>query len=580
MSKISMYVMAHKPFAAPVSGIYVPLQVGSALHEDLGFIRDDTGDNISVKNPNYSELTGIYWAWKNDHDSDIVGICHYRRFFAGEDGTAVNAGFVEKILGSSDIVATPAKLPKTIYEDYCEAHNAADMDETRKAIEKLCPDYLEVYDEVMEGHLLYFANMMITRKNIFDDYCKWLFGILFEVEKNLDISGYDDYNKRVFGFISERLLCVWIKKKGLKVFNAHVVVAGDKIESKELIEAGIACINSGDYRGLTEKFDERRQKYAELFQDSSDTYGYLNFLYDIAQNAAKGGDRKSVIAFVAERYIRKNYYLEYMKCMFDILEALKPGCIILGEEHALYGTDLGCLKDAAPLAMPAQDLYYDLRSFDRALDISEPGQLKRCILVADDAILYEKTEKMAAGAGVKDLVFDVMFPEEGKDNSAKPWEFVPAGLLSDEEKSMIEGACRNMSLGKGGFFNDVNPRGRDLGNKKTDAFDIEKKDPEIKQIFDDNVNLLGELAKSCEEKNIRFTVVTPPVKNDDNSRGRELRAELLSVLEELPYPVEYQDLNSEIWDGIFFEEDFHDGELLSAAGATKFTQILNELGEI
>ena len=79
-----MFICAHKPFTPPEGDMYVPLQVGSALGEDLGMTRDDSGDNISTRNKSFCELTGIYWIWKNV-TCDIAGICHYRRYFVYED---------------------------------------------------------------------------------------------------------------------------------------------------------------------------------------------------------------------------------------------------------------------------------------------------------------------------------------------------------------------------------------------------------------------------------------------------------------------------------------------------------------
>ena len=38
-------------------------------------------DSISNKNDSYCELTGMYWALKNLKNVDVIGLCHYRRYF-------------------------------------------------------------------------------------------------------------------------------------------------------------------------------------------------------------------------------------------------------------------------------------------------------------------------------------------------------------------------------------------------------------------------------------------------------------------------------------------------------------------
>ena len=75
-------VCCHKKDVFASDPPYFPIQVGKALSSvDLGITGDDTGDNISGKNPSYCELTGLYWAWKNLKDTDVIGLCHYRRYF-------------------------------------------------------------------------------------------------------------------------------------------------------------------------------------------------------------------------------------------------------------------------------------------------------------------------------------------------------------------------------------------------------------------------------------------------------------------------------------------------------------------
>ena len=84
-SKIKIFVFYYKN--GPVlklSPVYQPIMAGkSILREKAEFQGDDTGENISHKNKYYSELTGIYWVWKNTRQN-ISGACHYRRYFTAQ----------------------------------------------------------------------------------------------------------------------------------------------------------------------------------------------------------------------------------------------------------------------------------------------------------------------------------------------------------------------------------------------------------------------------------------------------------------------------------------------------------------
>lgn len=83
--EIKVIIAAHKQYPMPDKDCYLPVQVGRALHPDVGYIPDNTGDNISEKNPYYCELTGLYWAWKN-LPADVIGLVHYRRYMGKKNG--------------------------------------------------------------------------------------------------------------------------------------------------------------------------------------------------------------------------------------------------------------------------------------------------------------------------------------------------------------------------------------------------------------------------------------------------------------------------------------------------------------
>ena len=211
---VTIFTMTHKKFDEPSDKIYMPLQVGRACGDDLGYPGDNTGDNISDKNCFYGELTGVYWVWKNMRTSDYVGICHYRRYFCTEEGRILNENDYLQILKEYDIITSKKlKLNYSYYDGYASDYNIFDLNTTGEVIREKYPEYYDNFNRLVHGNGTYFANMMVADKALYDEYCEWLFSIFDEVEQRIDASGYDDYHKRVFGFISEFLLLVWVETK-------------------------------------------------------------------------------------------------------------------------------------------------------------------------------------------------------------------------------------------------------------------------------------------------------------------------------------------------------------------------------
>ena len=231
MSKITLYILTHKKFDyenIDEKQMYKPLLCGSAcLNEDFNYIRDDTGENISNLNKYYAELTGEYWAWKND-DSDIIGFCHYRRYFTKNIFlNKIGEKDIQKILEKYDIILPQKRhLNITTLE---EADSAIDIQKEedyillREIIAKESPEYLESYDKFLNEKEIYNCNMFICRKEIADDYFKWLFDILEIFKNQTDFSQYEKGNTRILGYLSERLLNVYVKKHDLKVKEKYLL---------------------------------------------------------------------------------------------------------------------------------------------------------------------------------------------------------------------------------------------------------------------------------------------------------------------------------------------------------------------
>lgn len=231
---IKVLVAAHKKYQMPEDKMYLPLHVGAEGKQDIGFTKDNSGENISIKNPYYCELTGLYWAWKN-LDAEYIGLVHYRRYFcaakkipkteAQKFKVVLTQEQLEKKLQKADII-----LPKkrnyyieSIYNHYKHTMYIEPFDCAGEVIKEKYPEYYKEFENLKHTTKLHAFNMFIMKKTYLDEYCTWLFDILGEVEKRVDSSQYSAFHKRFYGRISERLLDVWIKTKGYKYEEIKVI---------------------------------------------------------------------------------------------------------------------------------------------------------------------------------------------------------------------------------------------------------------------------------------------------------------------------------------------------------------------
>lgn len=245
MSKLKCIIATHKTYEFPQVDCYIPIHVGKDRgNSELGIQGDNTGDNISLKNGSFCELTALYWAWKNDFFSDIeyAGLVHYRRYFSGKEITLKGKSIASEnellsYLENADCIVSKKRnyIVESVYEHYKNAHFAKDMDLTKAIIAQDYADYIPAFDNVMSGKTLHLFNMFVMKKEMFYAYCEWVFDILFKLEKQVDISNYDAYQSRIFGFISERLFNVWLVKNNIKLTEVKVT----NIEGENLFLKGI-----------------------------------------------------------------------------------------------------------------------------------------------------------------------------------------------------------------------------------------------------------------------------------------------------------------------------------------------------
>lgn len=229
MKKFINYTAVHKPAKLFGDGSYRFLYVGAAMNSVKidGAIKDDEyEDNISLRNNVYCELTGYYHIWKHEI-IETVGFCHYRRYFASKRFTynpnkdILKEQEILDVLNNYDIILSTPNSKRGrrhgCFPTQAEVEEFFPYRIMRPVIDELYPDYLDEFNNEFFINKMSFFNMFVCRKQLFDDYCKFLFDILFKVEENLKKDNIGGVSPRELGFFSEWLLNVWVRKNKLKV---------------------------------------------------------------------------------------------------------------------------------------------------------------------------------------------------------------------------------------------------------------------------------------------------------------------------------------------------------------------------
>lgn len=244
---IKIMVSTHKQFPMPKdTSIYLPIQVGcDEVEERFGYQGDNTGDNISYKHRFYSDISAVYWGWKN-LDAEYVGSCHYRRYFVGKKKNRDEIKLFQKILQRDELEKLLEKCPvivaekrryyiETIESHFKHTHTESDFDLLRDVIREISPEYLDAFEKVARSTSAHIFNTFIMRKDYMNDFCSFMFPILFEVEKRINFSQRTEFESRTCGYLAEFLLDTWIYKNNIKVLENKLEVLGGSKTYKKAI---------------------------------------------------------------------------------------------------------------------------------------------------------------------------------------------------------------------------------------------------------------------------------------------------------------------------------------------------------
>lgn len=208
-----------------VDHIY-PIQVGAANTEvKIADLADNEGENISLKNVNYSELTGLYWIWKNklsitgipeSEKMQYFGLVQYRRMLNLSDDDLL------RLVDNDVDVLLPYPMP---YEPNIHKHHErylkkVDWIALLTALRELQPEYADAFPNILEQKYLYNYNVILAKKAVLREYCEWLFPILERTEELSDPKG-SERSDRYIGYMGETLETLYFIKNTDRLNVVH-----------------------------------------------------------------------------------------------------------------------------------------------------------------------------------------------------------------------------------------------------------------------------------------------------------------------------------------------------------------------
>jgi Domain of unknown function (DUF4422) len=248
---------------------YLDIQCGKdATGLDLGMQGDDTGDNISARNSYWSEITGLYWAWKNMEPADYVGLCSYRRFFNFKSPTKgpvqiipLSRGSEVEAIDMSTVVGLLERYDIIVPEPYTYAYSIRrvcsmnyvdrDFDLLEQLVYEVSPEYGPAYRHIFyETNKMIGHNMFILPWDRFQEYCKWVFSILLRLEMIIDPSCYPIRQVRVFGYMHEILLGVFIEHHQLKQYHSQITWLSNDHKKFKFNSALYRLMATGYYKAV------------------------------------------------------------------------------------------------------------------------------------------------------------------------------------------------------------------------------------------------------------------------------------------------------------------------------------------
>lgn len=277
MKKIEILISCHKNADAVRNAVLHTIEVGASLHKRpiQTDYKDNDGTNISQENPFYCELTAQYWAWKN-LDADYYGFFHYRRYLSFkhlpetydaygnllepyiDDSTTEKLGLdpqtIQALLTQYDFVLPEEKdisfmpgMGKDMRSQYLSSGflHEQDLEILMDVLRERSPEMLPVAQSYETGHKTWFNNIFIARKEIFQDYCAWLFDILEECCRRMHMEDYSVEALRTPGHLAERLLNIYF----------HSLIHQGKYRYTQL--QTVAFLNTNPMPELVPAFSER-----------------------------------------------------------------------------------------------------------------------------------------------------------------------------------------------------------------------------------------------------------------------------------------------------------------------------------